>query len=233
MFIMIDGIDGSGKSTVLEAWKKQLSEEGNAIFDLKNYWQTQKKYPTLDEIRAYDFIFSCEPTYAPVGELIRKELIKRGSNYSPMAVAEAYSLDRLILYTKIIVPLLKEGKCVIQDRGISSSLTYQNAAGLSFEEICALPGNKLALEYRPDFLVLTQVKPETAMQRLAGRTDKKDNVIFEKINFQANLAKIYDSAGFNDIFLKHGAQISYLSAEEKIDIMEQEAKRLLTKILTH
>ena len=42
---MIDGIDGSGKSTVLEAWKNQLAGEGHAIFDLKNYWQTQKNIP--------------------------------------------------------------------------------------------------------------------------------------------------------------------------------------------
>jgi len=35
MFIMLDGIDGSGKGTIIEAWKQHLSDSGNGIFDLK------------------------------------------------------------------------------------------------------------------------------------------------------------------------------------------------------
>ena len=35
MLILIDGIDGSGKSTIIDAWKKYLSDAGNAVFDLK------------------------------------------------------------------------------------------------------------------------------------------------------------------------------------------------------
>ncbi len=229
---MIDGIDGSGKSTVLEAWKNQLAGEGHAIFDLKNYWQTQKKYPLLDELRSYDFIFSCEPTYAPVGELIRRELIRDGAGYPLLAIAEAYSLDRLILYQQIIIPLLKEGKCVIQDRGVSSSLAYQTVSNeFTLKQIADLPGNQLALKYQPDFLVLLKTKPETAMQRLGERTAKKDNVIFEKLEFQSKLAKIFESPDFKNIFLTRGTKIFDLSAEEKIDIMEEEAKKLLIKLI--
>lgn len=232
MFIMLDGIDGSGKSTILEVWKNYLTAQGNAVFDLKHYWQTQKKYPPYQELRSYDFIFSCEPTYAPVGELIRKELVRDGADYPLLAIAEAYSLDRLILYQQIIIPLLEEDKCVIQDRGVSSSLAYQTVSGeFTLEEIADLPGNKLALQHRPDFLVLARVKPETAMQRLAARTTKKDNVIFEKLEFQTKLAEIFESPNFQNMFLKRGAKIFNLPAEEKIDIMEKETVKLLTKLI--
>ena len=137
---MLDGIDGSGKSTILQAWKEDLAAQGNGIFDLKNYWQTAGRYPELSEMKAYDFIFSCEPTYTGVGSVIRDELVRR-PGYPPQAIAHAFSLDRLVLYTKIIIPLLKEGKCVIQDRGVSSSLAYQSlqSEDLSFEKLAALP----------------------------------------------------------------------------------------------
>jgi dTMP kinase len=234
MFIMLDGIDGSGKSTVLNAWKDELSSGGNAIFDLKNYWQTTGRYPELSELKSYDFIFSCEPTYTGVGQVIRDELV-RHDGYPPQAVAEAFSLDRLVLYTKIIIPLLKENKCVIQDRGVSSSLAYQSMQSdeLTFDKLAQLPGNKLALEHRPDYLVLLDLSPEEAVQRLNSRSDKKDNAIFEHLEFLQKLSKQYQSEGFQNIFTEAGAKIKQLPTNVKIDIMKEQAVILLRRILTN
>ncbi|MDD4476752.1 MAG: dTMP kinase [Patescibacteria group bacterium] len=232
MFIMIDGIDGSGKSTVIQSWKDCLAKEGNAIFDLKNYWLEKRgEFPDLSELKSYDFVFSCEPTYSPIGKTIREELIKNGEKYPPRAIAEAYSLDRLILYNKIIIPLLKTGKCVIQDRGISSSLAYQNLQGLSLKEISRLPGNELALKYRPDYLVFMDLKPEEAIKRLGSRAEKKDDSIFEKEKFLKKLAKQFKSREFQNIFLKKGTRIHRLKTDVKIDIMKRDATNLLTAIL--
>jgi len=230
---MIDGIDGSGKSTVISAWKKYLVDQGNAIFDLKNYFQTNDRYPELHEIKNYDFIFSAEPTFTGIGKVIREELINKKNNYSAEAIAQAYSLDRLILYTKIIIPLLKDGKCVIQDRGVSTSLAYQPIQDpqLTIDNISKLSGNKLSLQNRPDHLILLTVSPEKAMSRLTGRLEKQDNVIFEKLDLLKNIARQYDSAEFKNIFKEHGTQIHYLSGEEKIDIMNKQAVDLLKNIL--
>ena len=68
---MIDGIDGSGKSTVMKALKQYLTSQGNPIFDLKKYWLEHNNHPELKEIKSYDFIFSCEPTYIGTGKKIR------------------------------------------------------------------------------------------------------------------------------------------------------------------
>lgn len=232
MFVMLDGIDGSGKGTVIDAWKKYLTDQGNAIFDLRHYLKENDRYPELHEAKAYDFIFSAEPTYTGIGKVIREELINADNNYPARAIADAYSLDREVLYSKMLIPLLGNGRCVIQDRGVSTSLAYQTANNeLDFETITSLIGNKLALEHRPDHLILLKVDPEIAFQRLQSRLDKQDNSIFEKQIFLKKLATQFDSTEFENIFKKRGTQIHYLSGSEKIDIMCEQAVNLLKEIL--
>ena len=246
MFIIIDGIDGSGKSTAVQTWKDYLTGEGNAIFDLKHYWQTVGKYPELDELKSYDFIFSCEPTYVGIGKVIREELIKNKTNYPPRAIVEAFSLDRLISYNKIIIPSLKNGKVIIQDRGVSTSLAYQSISrseagsrrggteqDLTFKKIADFPGNKLALENRPDHLVIAKISAEKAMARLQNRFSKNDNAIFEQLRFQKKAAEIFYSPKYQAIFTSKGAKIHYLNADAKIDIMKQESINLLKTLINH
>jgi thymidylate kinase len=235
MLIMIDGIDGSGKSTVVQAWKDYLTSQGNAIFDLKRYWQTAEKYPELHELKSYDFIFSCEPTYTGIGKVIREELIKNNAGYSAQALAEAYSLDRLVLYKKIIIPLLQDEKVIIQDRGVSTTLTYQNIQNkkFTFAKIAEFPGNKLALENRPDHLIIAKISAEKAATRISSRLDKDDNAIFEKLNFLKKATEIFYSDQYQKIFTDRDTKIHYLNTEAEIDIMKQEATDLLKKIIKH
>ena len=232
---MLDGIDGSGKSTILNAWKEFISAEGNAIFDLKNYWREKGEYPDIKELRSYEFIFSCEPTYTGVGKVIREELVREGTSYPPLAVAEAFSLDRLVLYNKIIIPLLKEGKCVVQDRGVSSSLAYQSLQDddLTFLRLLELPGNQLAMEYRPDYLVLLDLSAEEAINRLSGRNNKKDDVIFERLDFLTKLEKQYQSEEYKNLFIDRGTNIKQLPTNVNIDIMKEQAVILLRRILSN
>ena len=230
---MVDGVDGSGKSTVVAAWKKYLSEQGNAIFDLRHYLKENDHYPESHEMRAYDFIFSAEPTYTGIGKVLREELINKNNNYSALSIAHGYSLDRLVLYTKTLLPLLKDGKFIIQDRGVSSSLAYQPAQdpNLTLDILSQMPGNQLALENCPDHLVIVKVNEQTAVDRLNGRTDKQDDSIFEKQEFLKKLVAQYDNPEFQNVFKKRGTQIHYLSGEEKIGIMEEQSINLLKKLL--
>jgi len=230
---MIDGIDGSGKSTIVEAWKEYIVSQGNPIFDLKKYWKDLGKHPDISELKSYDFVFSSEPTNVGIGAVIRNELIQEGNTYPMQAVAEAFSLDRLILYTKIHIPLLESQKCVIQDRGISTSLAYQSLKehGLGVDGVLNLIGNKLAMKHRPDVLVLVDISPETAMARLNQRSDKNDNSIFEKLDYLKKLSAQFSSTEYSDIFEKCGTKIMHLNGEEKIDIMKEQSINLLKQIL--
>jgi len=233
MFIMLDAIDGGGKGTVIKAWKEYIASAGNPLFDLKEYWEQNNAYPDVHELRSYDFVFTAEPTSIGIGKVIREELIRQGAHYPPEAVAQAYALDRLILYEKIIIPLLNQDKFIIQDRGFSTSLAYQNAQNreLTFEKLLAMTGNALALKHRPDYLILLTTEPEEAMRRLDARKDKKDNAIFENLDFQKKAAATFKSPGYREIFTQVGTKILYLSTMDEIDIIEQKAKDLLAGII--
>jgi thymidylate kinase len=233
MLIMIDGIEGGGKSTIVEAWKKNLVEQGKSFFDLKKYCLENGTYPDYQELKPYDFIFSAEPTFFGIGKIIREEMIKNGNNYPEVAIAQAYSLDRLVLYKKIIIPALQDKKVVIEDRGVSTSLCYQSLSGsLSLDWLADLPGNALALEYRPDYLLLIKMTLETAQKRLSTRYEKQDNAIFDKLDFQQKALATYLSPDYQKLFLDRGTKIEYLNTDTEIDIMKAESADLFNTIIS-
>lgn len=231
MFIMLDGIDGSGKSTIIETWKKYLREEGNALFDLRAFWKEHDRHPEYRELKPYDFILSAEPTSVSMGKVIREKMVKHNSGFSSEQIAEAYAEDRRELYEQLFILALQEGKSIIQDRGVSTSLCYQPVTGMSVKYLLELPGNALALQHRPDHLVLLKVEPQVALARIAARLDKQDNAIFERVDFLKKAADMFASASFRELFESHGTTVHYLPADQKIDILQEVALNLLKQIL--
>lgn len=235
MFIMIDGIDGSGKSTVVHVWKDYLKEQGKTIFDLKDYQKEFNRYPDFTEANSCDFIFSHEPSSAGIGKVIREEFIRNNTDYPAYAIAEAYALDRLIIYKKMIVPALAENeKIIISDRAVCTSLCYQHILdpkNLTFDVLAKIPGNAFTLKYPPQHLILMDIAPDKAFARISGRVEKNDNAIFEKLDFLKKAAGIYRSEEYQRFFTKLGTKIHYLNAETEIDIMKQEATELLKQLI--
>jgi len=208
-FVMIDGLDGSGKGVAVNALKEYVLSKGMKVLDLREYWKENKGFPDISE---FDVIISAEPTFTNIGKKIREEMIKNGSSYTPKEIAEAYSNDRLELYKKIIIPALESGKWVFQERGVISSIVYQplmddNGVDLNF--VLNLEGNKFCLEHAPDLLVITVVKPEVVIERLEKR-EKQDNAMFEKLEFQKKLEKVYESEWLKEIFETKGSNVVYL-----------------------
>jgi dTMP kinase len=234
MLIMVDGIDGSGKSSVIEAWKDYLISVGNSVFDLKQYWKDTANMPLLSELKSYDFIISGEPTYTGVGKVIRHELIRKGTHYSAQTIAEAYALDRLILYQTTLLPLISEGKHIIQDRGVSTSYAYQPVSdpAITVDFLNSLEGNKLALDHRPDHLILLNATPHIAMERLQKRADKQDDVIFEQLDFATRLAERFAHIEYRTLFTSRGTTVSELPADTDLVILKEESITLLKKILS-
>jgi thymidylate kinase len=175
----------------------------------------------------YDVITSSEPTFSLIGRAIREEIVRHNKReYSALATAQAFALDRYILYKRVIIPALQQGKYIFQERGVTTSICYQpiQKEPLSLKKVLELEGNQLTLKYRPDLLIITVLKPETAMQRLANRDGKKDGAIFEKLDFLKKAQKRFINVWFRKIFEKRGAKVFYINT---IGQKEENAKKII------
>lgn len=236
--IFIEGIDGSGKGVVIDTFKELAEKEGLEVFDLRSFIKKEKEFPEYEVIEDYDIIVSAEPTYGWVGRAIREELIKENRRkYSALAVAQAYSLDRHILYSRLLIKALQDGKTVLQERSVVSSVAYQplqaqmQGEDLSLETVFKLPGNKLAIEdYPPSVVIITRLDPETALQRLADR-NKKDVCIFERLEFQKKLRERYESTWLKTLFEKQGSKVIYLDTDKTLEDTKNKAKRIWEEVL--
>lgn len=233
MFIIIDGIDGSGKSTIMEYWTEFLAEQGKKIFFLKPYWSGHQTHPTPPELESFDVIVSAEPTMVWIGAAIREEMIRHGANYSARSIAHAYALDRLILYKRLLLPLLAVGKTVIQDRSVSTSLCYQplQDGSLTMADVAAIEGNAFALEHAPDHLVIADVDADTALLRLKDRV-KKDAAIFEQKQFLEQARARFFDREYQGYFTSRQTKIHTLNCGVPIGIMKQASIQLLNNLLT-
>lgn len=151
-FITFEGCDGSGKSTQL----KLLSE-----------YLTENKIP---------HIFTREPGGGKISEAIR-EILLNGKNSEMTDECEAllYAASRVQHLHDRVEPALSEGKLVICDRYVDSSLAYQAyARGLGAEFVSKI--NAFALtKYRPDVTVFIDLTPEAAFLRKHG-ADENDRL---------------------------------------------------------
>ena len=157
VFIVLEGIDGAGKSTQAKLLKLWFEERG------------------------YEVVLTKEPTDTPFGKLIRRlvltggrEGIIDGAKISHEAEALLFAADRAEHVDKLIKPALESGKVVISDRYFYSSLAYQWARGLDLEWLIDL--NRFAI--RPDVVILLDLPVKESMKRIKTRSIKTE---FDKI----------------------------------------------------
>ena len=161
MFITLEGPEGSGKTTAVEAAVKKLQEMG------------------------YEIVRTREPGGTPISEQIRNVILDK-SNTSMDGRTEAllYAASRRQHLVEKVWPAIKEGKIVICDRYLDSSLAYQGGArGLGIDEILNI--NLFATENTwPDLTLLFDIKPEIGLARISANADREVNRLdLEKIDF--------------------------------------------------
>jgi dTMP kinase len=218
ILMITDGIDGSGKGTIVKALADWAIAKKMKVLDLKEYWKTKHTFPEPEEIADYDVLISAEPTFSMVGQAIREEIVRENNrHYSAQTAAQAFSLDREILYRRIIIPALEQGKIIFQERGVTTSLVYQPVQDetMELEKIIELPGNNLALEHRPDLLIIALVEPREAMLRIDER-GKKDNSIFEKLPFLKKIAERFAAPWFREFMEFRGSEFVYLKTDKTV-----------------
>ncbi|MFT4249762.1 MAG: dTMP kinase [Candidatus Woesearchaeota archaeon] len=200
MHIILEGLDGTGKTTLLNALSEEL--EAKKVFDVVEFEKIHDRKPLAVDVnrgvalQEADVVLVAEPTHSGIGRVIRSELIGITSReYSQETLAQAYALDREILLKTIVLPALKRGQTVVQSRSWISSIIYQKALNkeLSVSELRAIPGNILAEQYLPTAVIYTRVAtPKQILKRMKGRNyDKHEN-----LEVQTKVFAAYESEWF-------------------------------------
>lgn len=165
IFIVVDGIDGSGKSEIVKM--------------LHNYlFSTNKKYHILT---------TREPTNGHYGKQIRKMLREEKDPLSnSKKLMELFIKDREQHLKNTIEPFLKSNNrhklnILLCDRYYYSTIAFQSAQGLDINKII----NKNKKFKKPDIAFILDVEPSIALKRIEYREKEK----FEKLEFMKKIRK--------------------------------------------
>lgn len=157
VFIVIEGLDGSGKTTQARLLAKKLSKK-------------------------YNIFLTTEPSRGKIGSYIREYYLYEKQRLPTDVEALLFAADRLEHVKKEVVPALDEGKLVICDRYLHSSLAYQGSSGLSIDWIRGI--NSKALQ--PDIGIFIDLAPEVVLKRL-----NRKRSVMETLETQQKVREIY------------------------------------------
>lgn len=233
MFVMIDGVDGSGKTTILRCWRAMFEARDEKIFDAIAFEKRTGRIPQLVDAGDAAVIISGEPTYAGLGKQLRDTMLRPSAPFTAQQITEAFANQREELYRALIIPALERGVHVVQDRGISTSLAYQPTMSTDVTEafVVSLLGNQLALQHPPHYLVLCDVPPETALARLSDRSEKQDDSIFEKRDYLMRLVERFRAPSWKTFLEERDTRIVTFNADQPLALALRDAQRLLVDLL--
>lgn len=147
VFICIEGIDASGKTTQAKILVRKLRQKGiNAVY-------------------------TTEPSKGKVGKLVRRHVLDREKRVPVALEALLFAADRIDHLENEVKPALGKGRIVVCDRYVYSSLAYQGAADLSLDWIQRI--NQFALV--PDLAIFLDVSPEIVLKRLKRKKTVMEN----------------------------------------------------------
>ena len=161
LFITLEGPEGSGKTSAIKIVKEQLEKEGHQI------------------------IMTREPGGTPISEQIRNVILDKGNTAMDYRTeALLYAASRRQHLVEKVWPNVKEGKLVICDRYLDSSLAYQgHARGLGIEKVYEI--NKFAIDtVMPDLTLLFDLDPKLGLERISANKSREVNRLdLEKLEF--------------------------------------------------
>lgn len=164
LFVVVEGIDGAGKTTLARRLTERLSEQGIKC------------------------LFTFEPTSGVFGTRLRKSSVGR-RRLRPDEELDLFILDRREHVEETILPALSRGDVVVCDRYYFSTMAYQGARGQDPEEIRQI---NEAFAPAPDLVLLLDLDPASAVERIRKkRGEDPDN--FEEIGYLERVAGIFRS----------------------------------------
>ncbi|WP_017470366.1 dTMP kinase [Amphibacillus jilinensis] len=205
-FITFEGGEGAGKTSVLNSVANQLIEEG---------------YPVLT---------TREPGGIPIAEKIRELILDRKhTEMDARTEALLYAAARRQHLVERIKPALLEGKIVLCDRFIDSSLVYQGyTRGLGIDHVYEI--NRFAIDqFMPDLTLFFDIPPSKGLERIeANQGREKNRLDLEDLSFHQ---AVYQ--GYQLIKERFPSRIQTINAQltlnEVIDLTYKEILRHLKK----
>jgi dTMP kinase len=161
VLIVIEGIDGAGKSTQARGLVRSLRTRGFAA----SYFR--------------------EPTRGRWGREIKRQAKVAGS-LTPEQEVDLFLKDRRDNVDRNLAPALLRGEAVVLDRYYFSMIAYQGAKGLDPAKIRRM---NEAFAPRPDLVFILDIGPDAGLSRLSGR--KTRDLLFERAGYLRKVRKIF------------------------------------------
>lgn len=202
LFITVEGPDGAGKSTLIQRLEKKLQEE-----------------LTVPLVRTR------EPGGSEIAEKIREVILDpKNTAMDDRTEALLYAASRRQHIMEKIKPSLAEGKVVLCDRFVDSSIAYQGAGrGIGVEEVATL--NCFATEdLTPDITLYLDVDAQVGLNRIASKNSnrEKDRLELEAISFHNRVRNAYKV-----LLKKHPERIQLIDASQNADDVFNDAWKVV------
>lgn len=179
-FIVIEGLEGAGKTTARDCVVAQLREQGIT-----------------------DIVFTREPGGTPLAEKLR-DLIKQGLEGEKITdKAELLMLyaARVQLVETVIKPALAHGAWVVGDRHDLSSQAYQGGGRGIDQQLMQTLRDAVLGDFRPHLTLYLDVTPEIGLQRARARGEL-DRIEQESLNFFIRTRQRYQELAASDDSIK-------------------------------
>lgn len=168
LLIAIEGIDGSGKSSLAKALKTSLEKLGRNV------------------------VLTQEPGATKLGKKLRTILHEEKESLCDKAEFLLFAANRAQHFEELVIPALEKGNIVISDRMADSSVAYQGyGRGLDIEKIMYI--NSWAMNgIEPDLVFYLKIDQQTAMQRITSRGETLTSFEKEKELFWKKVSEGYE-----------------------------------------
>ena len=190
LFITFEGADGCGKTTQMNLLKDYLIQNG------------------------YEVVLTREPGAKGLGEQLREILLNYDGEVADRCESFLFLADRAQNIETIVIPSIKQGKIVLCDRHIDSTVAYQGyGRGLDLDEINYL--NKIATRgIKPDLTNVFDVDVETSAKRVGDEKDRMESAGKEFFNRVRN--------GYLELAQKEPKRIKVIDSTRSIEEVFQD-----------
>ena len=208
LYIAIEGIDGSGKTTQVEELAKYFEEKGKKVI--------RTREPRKEGM---------------IGDLVHQ--ILRGEKKIPdKALQYLFSTDRVIHHEEVILPALGRGDIVISDRCFWSAVVYgilDRTKDYDYKEAnqILIAQSILSMYHQftvPDYTFYLNISLDEAMKRIEKKHENAPREMYEQKDKVEQVRKGYDW-----LLKEFGAEITTINGEKHIDEVTEEMVRMIEK----